>query len=117
MSPKRSESPGDRLRSSILADFDLNAAEMTLLDRAAALVDELARIEAEMAGRPLVTAGSRGQEVADPLLREHRQHSEVLQRILEAIGLPATGEDEGESGTSQRARRAAQVRWAREKSA
>lgn len=97
MSRKPSQTPGDRLKESILADYELNAAELALLDRAAALTDELERIEIEMAKRPLVTAGSRGQEVADPLLREHRQHSEVLQRIIEAIGLPMAGEEEGES--------------------
>ena len=117
MSRKPSQTPGERLKEAILADFELNAGELALLDRAAALTDELQRIEAEMATRPLVTAGSRGQEVADPLLREHRQHSEVLQRVLEAIGLPVAGEDEGESGITQRARRAAQIRWARERSA
>lgn len=117
MSRKPSQGPGDRLKAAILADFELNAAELALLDRAAALTDELERIEVEMAGRPVVTTGSRGQEVADPLLREHRQHSETLQRLIEAIGLPLAGEDEGESAITKRARRAAQVRWARERSA
>jgi len=112
-----SQSPGNRLRESILADFELNAGELVLLDRAAAITDELERIEQELVERPLVVSGSRGQDAADPLLREHRQHAEILQRLIEAIGLPLAGFDEGETGTTQRARRAAQARWNRERTA
>jgi hypothetical protein len=114
MTRRPSESAGERLRSQVLTEFELNPAELVLLDRAAALTDELVRIEAELVSRPLVVSGSRGQDAADPLLREHRQHSEILQRLIEAIGLPVSGEDEGESAMTKRARRAAQVRWARE---
>jgi hypothetical protein len=117
VSGKPSQSAGDRLKESVLTEFELNAGELVLLDRAAALTDELVRIEAELVSRPLVVSGSRGQDSAHPLLREHRQHSEILQRLIEAIGLPFAGEDEGESARSKRARRAAEARWARERSA
>jgi hypothetical protein len=108
--------PGESLRTAILAVYELNPAELLLLDQAAALADALARLNGEVAAEQALTGkGSRGQSVASPLLAAQRQHAEVLARLLEALQLPTPGEDEGHPSASQRARRAATVRWAREK--
>jgi hypothetical protein len=95
--------------------YELNPAELLLLDQAAALADALARLNGEVAAELALTGkGSRGQAIASPLLAAQRQHAEVLARLLEALQLPTPGEDEGRPSASQRARRAATVRWARE---
>jgi hypothetical protein len=107
--------PGERLRTAILATYELNPAELLLLDQAGAVADALARLNAEVAAEQEFTGkGSKGQPVASPLLAAQRGHSEALARLPEAIALPASGEDEGHPSASQRARRAATVRWARE---
>lgn len=113
----RRKSPGAALKRSILERYELSAAEVATLDQAAGLLDQLERINDELARQPVVTAGSRGQIVGNPLLDEQRRHSDTLARLLDALHLPIDGEEEGETLTTKRARRAAQARWAREKGA
>lgn len=113
--PKKKPSAGARLTRGILALYELTPAELLLLERAAAVADALERIDAAVAKAALVTAGSKGQRVAEPLLREQREHAARLASLLEAIALPDRGEDTGRSAASRAAQRAAQVRWARQK--
>lgn len=112
---KAPEKPGAALKRSILATYELDPAELLLLDQAGELLDQLARINAELAGQPLTTAGSRDQVREHPLLESQRRHSEALARVLDALHLPMDGETEGETLTTKRARKAAQARWDREK--
>jgi hypothetical protein len=113
---KSSETAGERLRTAILDQYELNPAELLLLDEAVALADALAQLNREVAAEQTLTGtGSRGQAVASPLLAAQRQHAETLGRLLEALQLPTPGQEEGHPSASQRARRAAMVRWAREK--
>jgi hypothetical protein len=112
---KKAETPGTRLRKAILGQYELNPAELLLLDRAAAIADALERIDAEVAAADLVTRGSMGQRVAEPLLREQREHAARLTSLLESIALPGRDEVAGRSATSMAAQRAAQARWARQK--
>jgi hypothetical protein len=115
MPRKKQESAGTRLKRETLALFELNPAELLLLDRAAAIADTLERIDREVATAKLITTGSTGQRVGEPLLREQREHAARLTSILEAIRLPGTDEATGRSATSKSAQRAAQVRWAKQK--
>ena len=46
---KVSESPGKRLRREVLAVYELSAAEAATLDQAAELLDQLTRINDELA--------------------------------------------------------------------
>ena len=115
---KASQTPGKSLKAAILSTYDLNPAELVLLDQAAEVTDTLTRLNTDVAAAETLTGkGSRGQTVASPLLAAQRQHAETLANLLDALRLPAPGEEEGESSTTQRARRAAQIRWAREKAA
>jgi hypothetical protein len=113
--PKASETPGERLKRSILAEYELSPAERLLLEEAAALADVLGRLNAEIAAAQALTGkGSKGQTVASPLLAAQRQHCEALVRVIEGLALPALEEDEGELSSSKRARKAATVRWMKE---
>ena len=112
---KSSETAGDRLRQEILAEYELSPSERVLLDRAAALVDQLTRIDGEIAGSSLVTIGSAKQDASHPLIRESRNHSLALARILAELRLPDESQESGESVVSLQARRAAQERWRKAK--
>lgn len=105
------------MKREILALYELNPAELLLLDRAVAIADTLERIDREVAKASLTTKGSTGQRVAEPLLREQREHVARLTSILEALRLPGPHEATGRSSTSLSAQRAAAVRWARVKNA
>ncbi len=108
---KKTDSAGDRLRKAILAEFELTDPELELLAKAASVADLLDRVEGELAGAPLVEAGSRGQPVASPLIRSQIELGGHLVRLLEALALPLGDEDNEESRTTQQARKAAMVRW------
>ena len=115
MPRKKPESAGARLTREVLALYELSPVESLLLERAAAVADTLARIDAAVAKAELVTAGSKGQRRPEPLLREQREHGARLASLIEALRLPDRGEDQGRSGTSLSAQRAAAIRWARQK--
>ena len=122
MAPKKPrkgpETPGERLRRDVLAEYELSVAERVLLDQAAELVDVLGRLNAEVAALGALTdRGSARQIVPHPLLAAQRQHSETLANLLDGLRLPAPGEQEGESAVTKMARRAARARWDREKGA
>jgi hypothetical protein len=115
MPRKTPETAGERLKREVLAAYELSPAERLLLDRAAVLADVCARLDEQVAASPLTVPGSMGQEVANPLLLQQRKHHERLQRLLEAVRLPAKDEISGASATSRAAQRAAQARWAKQK--
>lgn len=112
---KKPESAGARLREAVLDRYELDPAEVVLLDAAAALADVCERLDEAVAEAPLTVEGSRGQPVAQPLLLQQRKHHERLQRLLEGLKLPAKGELQGASARSRAAQAAAQERWRRTK--
>jgi hypothetical protein len=114
---KTAESVGERFKRDSLELFAFNPAEHLLLDCVVAVADALVRINAEVAAATLTTTGSTGQRVAEPLLREQREHAARLTALIEAIRLPGPDEAEGRSSTSLSAQRAALTRWAKEKAA
>jgi hypothetical protein len=110
---KRPETPGERLRTAIIGRYTLDPAEELLLDEAVALADALDRLNREVAAeKSFVVKGSRGQPVVSALLDGQRKHAEVLARLLESLALPQSpDEEQGETLTTKRARRAARARW------
>jgi hypothetical protein len=108
---KQPESAGSRLKGAVLERYLLDPAEEVILDEAVAEADVCARINEAVAAAPLTVPGSRGQEVANPLLLQQRKHHERLQRLLEALRLPLKDEMVGSSSTSKAAQEAARERW------
>jgi hypothetical protein len=76
-------------------------------------MDTLTRLDAALAGAPLVVKGSMGQEREHPLLSEARQQRSALARLLGQLALPE--EDSNQlSKVQQRsvwARQMARERW------
>lgn len=108
------DSPGAAFRTEVLELYELTPPELALLDEAVVLIDTLKRIEVQLAESPLTGRGSRGQQVANPLLRAQRDYTLALARVVEGLALPMPDELEGESPTTKRARRAATIRWSKE---
>lgn len=109
------KSAGARFREEVLDDCGFSPGENLLLHHAVAVSDALDRISEELAGASLVTTGSTGQRVAEPLLDAQRRHAARLTALIEAIRLPARDEEYGRSSASRSAQRAAQARWAKQK--
>ncbi|MEV5353273.1 hypothetical protein [Streptomyces sp. NPDC052693] len=102
---------GLKLWTDTLEDLELDPDELVLLEEACRLADELDEMGAALAGGKLVSKGSRGQPVANPMIREIRGHRLALARVLRQLGATRPGEDEQERLTpSQRGRKAAIAR-------
>lgn len=96
----------------ITDQFDLNPAELRVLEDACREVDLIDQMEERLsASTSLIVAGSMGQDVPHPLLQEVRQHRAVLTRLFAAMKLPAADEGDGAAAASASAREMAMRRW------
>jgi hypothetical protein len=96
--------------------YNLRPDELCLLAEACAEADLIGRMRAELDGAGLVTEGSQGQPVANPLIAEVRQHRLLLARLLSQLGLPdgadaASADDELRRARSRLGRQGARARW------
>ena len=82
-----------RLWDKITGEFQLRADEVEVLEDACRTLDFVVRMEAELAGSPLWVRGSHGQEVANPIAGEIRQHRALFIRQMSALHLPVDEED------------------------
>lgn len=108
------------LWSAVVARYALRQDELILLEQAARLLAVCDHLAQALAGEPLIVKGSMGQPAPHPLLGELRAHRSQLAALLRQLHLPdeltdADAEVVPLSPTSERARRAASARWAREK--
>ncbi|MFK0178571.1 hypothetical protein ACIQVR_21620 [Streptomyces xanthochromogenes] len=112
--PPAPEGLGDRglrLWTDTLADLEMDPDELLLLEEACRLADELDEMGVLLANSAMLSKGSRGQPVANPLIREIRGHRLALSRVLRQLGATRPGEDNQERLTpSQRGRKAAMAR-------
>ncbi len=101
---------GRKLWRDVAGSYVLDAGEVVLLTAAANTLDELSRVEAELADAPVVVEGSRGQPTANRLLGEARAHRRTLERLVLALAMPARGEEAGRV-RSPRVVASARTRW------
>ena len=94
----------------VVAEFELNPAELVLLGEACRTLDTLAAVAAAMDGVPLTTTGSTGQTVAHPLLAVARAQRRVLDQLCRGLALPLPDERGGRR-RSPSAREAALTTW------
>ena len=97
-------------------NLELTATERVHLANAARLADRAALLEDELDGADQVTAGSRNQEVVNPLIPELRSYCEAIDRALARIKVsepeePASGRPRDSGSVAPRA--AALARWKR----
>lgn len=92
--PTGLSSAGRALWRSVVADFDLDAWEASLLLAACRTADRLDALAAELADAPQVVENHRGDAVAHPLIAESRQQALALSRLLASLRLPS-GEEDG----------------------
>lgn len=98
---------GKRLWKRVVSLYALAEHEAEALAAACRMADDIARLEEALKDAPVVTSGSRGQSIVNPLFTEVRAHRLAFARLLSAAGLDA-GEIEDRSTA---ARRLAHRRW------
>jgi hypothetical protein len=94
-------------------DFEFDARELHLLERACRCADELADLEQAVDADGVLVTGSRGQTAVHPALSEARQLRLVQLRLLGGIHLP-DADEVPRTVTGLRAQRAARSRWGQE---
>ncbi|MER8008123.1 hypothetical protein [Streptomyces sp. NPDC094149] len=103
---------GAELWRAVLAEHELRTDELRVLEDACREVDLIERMHAELHTAPLVVKGSMGQDVANPLVQELRQHRALVARLLGALKLSDEEQDGRDAQfRTDRARRAALTRW------
>lgn len=112
--PAGLEAKGKVLWSGITKKYDLRIDELRLLEDACFEADLIEKLKADLEGDDFLIEGSMGQQVANPLVQEVRQHRTVLARLLGQLKLPddvsaASGDASGDRSAS--ARDAAYARW------
>jgi hypothetical protein len=84
---------GRALWRAVVSDYELDEHELSLLREACRTVDLCDRLEAELAGGPLMVETSQGPRV-HPAAAELRQQRIAFARLLAALRVPA-GEQDG----------------------
>jgi hypothetical protein len=103
---------GAELWQAVLTEHELRTDELRVLEDACREVDLIERMHAELQTSPLVVKGSMGQDVANPLVQELRQHRALVARLLGALKLSdEDGEERDAQFRTDRARKAALSRW------
>ncbi len=105
---------GKTLWKSVVAGFELSEGEHALLLEACRCLDDIERLQEAVAGAPMTTIGSRGQEVVHPLRAELRSERLLLAKLLSQLDVPMPNEGAGAwdgLSASSRARKAAVHRW------
>lgn len=90
--PRRPAPPGlgragRRLWKQVVDVYEMRHDEAEALAAACRTLDELDRLEAELAAGPVVVKGSMGQPVANPLYAAVREHRRALAGLLAGVGL------------------------------
>lgn len=107
--PRGLATAGKKLWRRAAGAYELREDEAEALAAACRTLDELVRLEAELADAAVVVEGSKGQPVPNPLFAAVREHRRALTALLAAAGL-AAAESAPLTGT-QAARAMAHQRW------
>jgi phage terminase small subunit len=102
---------GRRCWRELLEKYDLNAAELELAAELCRTLDELDRLRVAVLRDGEVLVRANGAPRAHPALAELRGARLMLSRLVSQLALPDPLGRAAPSIKSQRAQRAAQVRW------
>lgn len=107
--PKGLASRGKKIWREVTKDYELRSDELDTLEDICREVDLIDKLESDLVGAPLMVKGSQGQDVANPLISEIRQHRATKKSLWAALKLP----DEGGNVVSiNQQRDAVKSRWA-----
>jgi hypothetical protein len=112
--PTRFGKAGKRLWTAVTDGLTFRPDELAVLESACRTADQVAGLEATLAGAPTMIAGSTGQLVLHPAIAELRLQRQLLASLLGRLDVPevdAIGSEWENLTNSQRARKAARARW------
>lgn len=108
--PRGLENKGKRIWKDVTANYELRTDELDILEDICRESDLIDRLEKDLEGAELMVRGSQGQDVANPLVSEIRQHRATKKALWASLKLPDDSNVISIAGNQQR--EAAQSRWA-----
>ena len=107
--PKGLAVKGKRVWKDVTSKYELRTDELDILEDICRESDLIDRLEADLVGAELMVKGSQGQDVANPLVGEVRQHRATKKSLWASLKLP---DDAAGAGAVNQQRDAANTRWA-----
>lgn len=107
--PAGLKAKGKRLWTEVTGEYKLRSDELDVLEDVCREADLIDKIENELASADLMTTGSMGQQVVNPLIAEARQHRATKMSLWKRLALPDPAAD---AAATNQQREAAQSRWA-----
>lgn len=99
---------GKRNWIAVTEKYDLRTDELDILEDICREIDMIDALEKELKDADLIVLGSQGQEVANPMISELRQHRATKKSLWAALKLP----DEAAAADINAQRKGGQSRWA-----
>jgi hypoxanthine-guanine phosphoribosyltransferase len=114
--PRALSTKARKLYNDITKNYDLRPDELMILEAACFEVDLIDRLQEELDSGAMTVTGYSGQDTANPMITEVRQHRMALKSLLAQLKLPVeevpkAGETAEE--ISAKARKAANARWSK----
>ncbi len=100
---------GHALWGEMVAIYELDPGDESILLEACRTADELDRLNGDIVRAKVMVKGSTGQPRANPLLEEARRHRKTLAELMKQLDRPANSKAMSEFG-----RAAAHKRWGRQ---
>lgn len=111
--PKGLDPRGRKFWKDVHATWEFNRDETELLTEVCRLLDTCDRLQAALDADGVTTRGSTGQTRVHPAVGELRGARLALGRLLAQLRLPDPEGETLQTPAQERARKAAQARWAR----
>lgn len=89
--PKGLAPRGRKVWKEIVDGYELRADELDTLEDICREIDLIDKLEADLDGADLMVTGSQGQDVANPLISEIRQHRATKKSLWAGLKLPDEG--------------------------
>lgn len=99
---------GKRTWLAVTAKYELRVDELDTLEDICREIDMIDALEKELDGADLIVTGSQGQDVANPMISELRQHRATKKSLWAALKLP----DDNAGAEVNHQRTGGQSRWA-----
>lgn len=107
--PRGLSAKGKRIWKDVTSKYELRVDELDTLEDVCRESDLIEQLEAALAGMEIISTGSMGQDVVNPLVAELRQHRATKKSLWSALKLP---EDSTGIASVNQQREAAQSKWA-----
>ncbi|MEU9266345.1 P27 family phage terminase small subunit [Streptomyces sp. NPDC048251] len=98
-------------RRSVVDEFDLEPYEVTTLDRACAVLDQIQGLEADVKTRGIIVRGVRGSLYPNPALKDLRAAEASFLSLVRSLGLSDADSGTGKGSASAAARAMNRQRW------